>query len=35
MCVEDDQETASLIAEALTELGYAVELAPDGESGLA
>ena len=35
MCVEDDQETASLIAEALTELGYTVELAPDGESGFA
>jgi DNA-binding NarL/FixJ family response regulator len=33
--VEDDKETASLLAEALTELGYAVELAPDGESGLA
>jgi len=32
--VEDDPETASLIAEALTELGYRVELASDGESGL-
>jgi DNA-binding NarL/FixJ family response regulator len=35
MCVEDDQETASLIAEALTELGYTVDLAFDGESGFA
>jgi DNA-binding NarL/FixJ family response regulator len=35
MCVEDDQETASLIGEALTELGYTVELAPDGEGALA
>ena len=33
--MEDDQETASLLAEALTELGYSVEHAPDGESGLA
>jgi DNA-binding NarL/FixJ family response regulator len=33
--VEDDPETASLMAEALTELGYRVELASDGESGLA
>jgi DNA-binding response OmpR family regulator len=33
--VEDDQEISSLLAEALTELGYTVELAPDGESGLA
>jgi DNA-binding NarL/FixJ family response regulator len=35
LCIEDDQETASLLAEALTELGYAVELAPSGELGLA
>ena len=35
LCVEDDQETSSLLAEALTELGYTVETAPDGESGLA
>jgi DNA-binding NarL/FixJ family response regulator len=35
LCVEDDQETASLLAEALTELGYMVETAPDGERGLA
>jgi DNA-binding NarL/FixJ family response regulator len=35
LCVEDDKETALLISEALTELGYAVELAPDGEHGLA
>ena len=35
LCVEDDQETAGLLAEALGELGYAVELAPDAELGLA
>src|SRR4051794_7038306 len=35
LCVEDDEETRSLLEEALTELGYAVELAPDGEGGLA
>jgi DNA-binding NarL/FixJ family response regulator len=33
LCVEDDQETAGLLAEALGELGYAVDLAPDGEVG--
>jgi DNA-binding NarL/FixJ family response regulator len=35
LCVEDDSETSFLLSEALTELGYSVELAPDGESGLA
>ena len=35
LCVEDDQETSSLLAEALTELGYIIEAACDGESGLA
>jgi DNA-binding NarL/FixJ family response regulator len=35
LCIEDDHETASLLAVALTEIGYAVELAPDGEVGLA
>jgi DNA-binding NarL/FixJ family response regulator len=35
LCVEDDNETGLLISEALTELGYTVELATDGESGLA
>jgi DNA-binding NarL/FixJ family response regulator len=35
LCVEDDQETATLLAEALTELGYTVELAPDGKRGFA
>src|SRR4051812_35890622 len=34
LCIDDDQETARLLAEALAELGYAVELAPDGELGL-
>jgi DNA-binding NarL/FixJ family response regulator len=33
--VEDDPETASLLAEALRELGHTVELAADGERGLA
>jgi DNA-binding NarL/FixJ family response regulator len=35
LCVEDDEETASLLAEALIELGYSVERSPDGEQGLA
>jgi DNA-binding NarL/FixJ family response regulator len=34
LCIEDDGETASLLAEALSEFGYTVELAPDGERGL-
>jgi DNA-binding NarL/FixJ family response regulator len=33
--VEDDPETARLLAEALSELGYTVELASGGEEGLA
>ena len=33
--MEDDQETANLIAEALSEFGYTVALAPNGEIGLA
>jgi len=33
--VEDDPETSSLLAEALTELGYTVETECEGESGLA
>jgi DNA-binding NarL/FixJ family response regulator len=35
LCVEDDNETASLLTEALSEFGYTVEHAPDGELGLA
>jgi DNA-binding NarL/FixJ family response regulator len=35
LCVEDDRETAGLIAEALVELGYEVDVAEDGMSGLA
>ncbi|GJE46375.1 response regulator transcription factor [Methylobacterium soli] len=35
LCVEDDEETSSLLAEALIELGYTVELASDGGGGLA
>ena len=34
LCVEDDEETASLIAEALRDCGYAVERAADGDAGL-
>ena len=34
LCVEDDPETASLLAEALTELGYTVDRAADGEIAL-
>ncbi len=33
--IEDDVETASLLAEALAEFGYKVDLARDGEQGLA
>src|SRR5215831_17734532 len=35
LCVEDDHETASLIAEELIERGYAVEVAHDGRAGFA
>ncbi len=35
LCIEDDEEAAALLVEALTEFGYAVALAPDGERGLA
>jgi DNA-binding NarL/FixJ family response regulator len=35
LCIEDDDETASLLVEALSELGYTVERSPDGEQGLA
>jgi DNA-binding NarL/FixJ family response regulator len=34
LCVEDDHETATLLAEALSDRGYAIELAPDGEIAL-
>jgi DNA-binding response OmpR family regulator len=34
LCVEDDEETAGLLTEALSELGYTVEHAPDGEKAL-
>jgi len=34
LCVEDDEETASLLTEALSELGYSVDHAPDGEAAL-
>jgi DNA-binding response OmpR family regulator len=35
LCVEDDRETAALIAEELVDRGYAVTLAHDGRAGLA
>lgn len=35
LCVEDEPETAALIAEDLQERGYAITLATDGERGLA
>jgi CheY-like chemotaxis protein len=34
LCVEDDRETAALIAEELADLGYEVELAYDGHEAL-
>jgi DNA-binding NarL/FixJ family response regulator len=34
LCIEDDAETAALIAEDLRERGYTVETAIDGHSGL-
>ena len=33
LCIEDDRETAALIAEELTERGYEVALAYDGAEG--
>jgi DNA-binding response OmpR family regulator len=35
LCVEDDRETAALIAEELVERGYSVAVAHDGREGLA
>ena len=35
LCIEDDRETAALIAEELIERGYDVTLAHDGREGLA
>jgi DNA-binding response OmpR family regulator len=35
LCIEDDRETAALIAEELIDRGYAVTLARDGREGLA
>jgi DNA-binding NarL/FixJ family response regulator len=35
LCIEDDRETAALIAEELVDRGYAVTLAYDGREGLA
>src|SRR5216684_3767406 len=35
LCIEDDRETASLIAEELAERGYDVHVAHDGREGFA
>ena len=35
LCIEDDRETAALIAEELVERGYEVSLAADGREGFA
>ena len=35
LCVEDDHETAGLIAEELVDRGYEVLVARDGREGLA
>jgi DNA-binding NarL/FixJ family response regulator len=35
LCIEDDRETAALIAEELVDRGYAVTIAHDGREGLA
>jgi DNA-binding response OmpR family regulator len=35
LCIEDDRETAALIAEELTERGYEVAVAHDGQEGFA
>lgn len=35
LCIEDDRETASIIAEELTEIGYDVSTAYNGHEGLA
>lgn len=35
LCIEDDPETADLIAEELVDRGFAVDIAHDGQQGLA
>src|SRR3954452_2371043 len=35
LCVDDDQSFARVLANRLMELGYAVDTAPDGETGVA
>jgi DNA-binding NarL/FixJ family response regulator len=35
LCIEDDIQTADLLCEALTDLGYQAAMARDGEDGLA
>ena len=34
LCIEDDRETAALIAEELIDRGYEVSIAHDGREGL-
>src|ERR1700747_1888980 len=35
LCIEDDRETAALVAEELVDRGFAVTVAHDGREGLA
>jgi DNA-binding response OmpR family regulator len=35
LCIEDERETAALLAEELTERGYDVHVAHDGRAGFA
>jgi DNA-binding response OmpR family regulator len=35
LCIEDDRETAALIAEELVERGFEISIAHDGRAGLA
>jgi DNA-binding response OmpR family regulator len=35
LCIEDDRETAALIAESLVDRGFSVDIAHDGREGLA
>jgi DNA-binding NarL/FixJ family response regulator len=35
LCIEDDEQTAQLLAEALSEFGYDVQVARDGKEGVA
>ena len=35
LVIEDEKKTAAFLAKGLREAGFAVDLAPDGEAGLA